>query len=276
MANYPNPIKGTGTIKTEDDIFNWWKASFVARDPLEGFGVEFTALLNTFPSFPFNRASFYSWVDNGYGKDPSNVSYYTYDTPGVGWNNRNVSDWGTIKSLELALFGNIANGGNTTTSTLSKYVIGDTNTMGVSKWTHHDMVYLRYALRRFESYGTCIEKYDSGSGIVDYPLVHSTITFPKTVVGLSDGAGQFDFYIYFNSSHVFTSIPSSMQILFTTRSTGGGSPIPHLFTPTSVGPVLGAFNYKSPDPSIIEISVMNIIPNPYTDGSNKIYLDYTP
>lgn len=276
MANYPQPIVGTGLIKTGDDIFDWWKASFIARDPLEGFGIEFSPLINSFPTFPFNRGAFYSWVDNGYGKDPSNVSYYTYATPGTGWDNRDVSHWGTIKSFEFALFGNVSNGGNTSSNTLSKYVSGDTNTMGVAKWTHHDMVYMRYAFRRFDSYGECISIYDSGDGDIGYPLLYSIISSGNNIFGNHVSGQTYSFNVPFYSTYNFLSNPS-LHISYFARFVNDeeNNDLNFLFTTTSAGTNLGTQTItmnkplSAPD-AVINTQVYTISPDAVNIGGGKL------
>src|SRR5690606_25836968 len=103
---------------------------------------------------PMNRAKFYRLIDfwsvdsnnvpNHFTKAGS-VALYTFAEPVSGWTTRQVNDWGKMKSVELALFGNVGNGGSTTSNTLAAFN-GQSFRSSVSNWTINDLNYLRYGL----------------------------------------------------------------------------------------------------------------------------------
>lgn len=278
---YPNLITGTGPIGTNTDIFTWWRDSFLAREAAEGFGNEFTPVLAIFPTFPFNRSAFHSWVNSSYGYPPegSGSPYYSFATPGVGWDNREASHWGTVKSLELTLFGNVANGGSTGTSTLSKYVAGDSATMGASKWAHHDMVYLRYALRQFGFYGDCIDEYFDDE--IGYPLISATIhPLNKMVFPTSNPLGGYDIVTPIISSYSFPFVPNQLSILVGYKynledyETYLGFPT---FQVTSSGTTLGVTGFNIPNlppDGYVFVEIMNITPNIIVSGGETIVLNF--
>lgn len=181
---YPNPIKTTGALSIGADVFEYFKGAaldtFPSRNP-EGwpyymitslvidyfltsiaFNLQDTGSA-TLLTLPIDRAKFYRCVDfwSGSPTPQYNLPFttkpnglYSYSEPISGWTVDNVNDWGKIKSVELALFGNVGNGGSLTSNTLSKFN-GMTMQESVNTWTNYDMNYLRYGLIKFDSYGSC-------------------------------------------------------------------------------------------------------------------------
>lgn len=123
----------------------------------------------TLPSLPFSRQVFYDWIDywtdaRDYYESPMQEGVvnmfhtivgeklYTFGSPVSGWPVRAVNDWGKIKSLELGLFGNVANGGSLSSQTI---VGSGTLRSRIPHMKHSNPDYLRFALIKFDSYGPC-------------------------------------------------------------------------------------------------------------------------
>lgn len=176
---YPNPIKILGPLSQTNDMFEYFKGALLdsVNEP-DGKNLELwpyfydPSLVDEsfiysqsfpLPNLPFNRQVFYNWIDywtfddgiegviNEF-KTINGVKLYTFADPQSGWTIKAINDWGKIKTLELALFGNVANGGNLSSSSIigSGYFAGRIPYMSICS-----MNYLRYALVRFEDYGIC-------------------------------------------------------------------------------------------------------------------------
>ena len=181
---YPNPIKTTGALSIGADVFEYFKGalsdSSIPRNPekwpyfmLSSFAIDYFLNSLTFNfqdtgsatalTLPMNRGKFYRCIDFWSGTATPQYNFpfttkpnglYSYSEPISGWTVNNVNDWGKIKSVELALFGNVGNGGSLSSNTLSSFN-GMSLTNSVSSWVNYDMNYLRYGLIKFDSYGSC-------------------------------------------------------------------------------------------------------------------------
>ena len=160
---YPNPIKNGNTFSQNTEIFTWWKAAIIAEDIKEGFDSSFwTSVGQYFPSFPFTRTTFYTWVANYWALS----TIYSEPQPVSGWDTDQVNTWAKIKCFELALFGSVGNGADTTATTLSKFSANNQGRYGINAWTDNSLNYLRHALIRFYDYGACfIDPPEKVSGV---------------------------------------------------------------------------------------------------------------
>ncbi|AOM75990.1 hypothetical protein [Pedobacter steynii] len=167
---YPNNIKSSGSLGQAQDIFSWWKGAISAEDIKEGFGPQFYITTGRyFPAFPFNRGTFYAWLESKWSSTQYASTIYSQPQPVSGWSISQVNRWGKYKSFELALFGNVANGVDDAAVTLSKFNNNDQGRYGINAWSNNSLTYLRYAFMQFETYGSCMdgdnESGESGSGV---------------------------------------------------------------------------------------------------------------
>lgn len=186
MSNiYPIFIPTSGPLSLSV-LFQWWKDALKANDYDEGFDPSWRDLiLPDFPPFPMTRQSFYAWVDRWYAKPDGLSSLYSYSDVVDGWFESFAIYWGRIKTWEMAIFGNVANGGRLFDVSLLKYNINDTGTMGVDKWTHCNLKYLRYAFNRFSDYGSCVVKSDEGDDD-NIVLVETVVPSAECVLSFVD------------------------------------------------------------------------------------------
>lgn len=189
MRAYPDPLPTTGPLSLSDALEYFieamldsggWNAEswprFAGNDFFapSSFADGFSRPTTPDISFPATREKFYevidSWTEGGfYVEENSNNLYsdyfgriggaplYTFATFGSNWPVKAVNDWAKIKCIELGLFGSVGNGSNLT----------DTSIVGSGTWRTAvgnikigDLQYLRYALTKFDTYGTTND--DSG------------------------------------------------------------------------------------------------------------------
>lgn len=170
---YPDRIQSSGPI-TLRQVFVWWISSYInwnidewgpMSDTGEGQG---NVIYVHIPTAPFTRAQFYSFINTtviGNVKVPNSQPYYNYEEPEAGWNRTQVQAWGKVKGLELAYFGNVANGGSLSDTTLPE-LNGQNGFQAALTFVtsgKHSATFLRNALTRFETYGDCFVNEDQGS-----------------------------------------------------------------------------------------------------------------
>lgn len=181
---YPNPITETGALSIGGDVFEYFKGALLDGNDRAGKNYEtwpyfyesfladdwfINSIYMPLPNLPFNRGVFYDWIDYWTGPDTygdvipdegtinrfssiGSTRLYTFPEVLTGWTEKNVTDWGKIKTLELGMFGSVGNGGSLTTAS----IIGSgTVSSRIPFMTRYDMNYLRYGLTRFDSYGSC-------------------------------------------------------------------------------------------------------------------------
>lgn len=155
---YPNKMKIGNNFGQKSEIFEWWKAAINAQDVKEGFGPEFyTNIGQYFPAFPFNRSVFYNWLQTRWSQNVFASSIYSQPVPVTGWSTTTVIKWGKFKAFELALFGNVNNGINDGAITLPVFNSNTQGRYGVNGWSANSLTYMRYALTRFDTYGSCMD-----------------------------------------------------------------------------------------------------------------------
>lgn len=182
---FPSPIKVIGELSMYSDVFEYFKgALYNTYSPnyslgnLERWPVWFRNIQadisfiqsGTFETggitFPMTRQRFYDWIDywvrDDTYDDATDEGYmycfklingqplYTFAEPSTDWPVRALNDWGKIKSLELAIFGNVANGGSLSSNSI--FTSGHVHSR-VPEFSICSLTYLRCALVRFADYG---------------------------------------------------------------------------------------------------------------------------
>lgn len=106
------------------------------------------------------------FVDNYFATTEEGFSLYNFEYPQADWNNKMVTDWGKMKVIEYALFGNcgsdpgkvtisagIPYAGGLTDNTLPEFN-GKTILASSLDWKKTKLSYLRCGLSQFTDYGT--------------------------------------------------------------------------------------------------------------------------
>lgn len=194
---YPDSIKLTGALSLQDDVFEYFKGAFYnGGNPLMSntnnhflekwpvaviFSDTYGTIWDNYPiSFPMTRTQFRNWIKSfTVTTDTSNAAFnnmtnhfktiyggwlFNFSEPGSGWPIKAVSDWGKIKSMELAIFGSAkteGEGGGSDTSLFTSGILQNS----ILNWEVCSLNYLRYALGRFNSYGTCHPDYIEGPSL---------------------------------------------------------------------------------------------------------------
>lgn len=153
---YPNPIESNNIGNTKDflEYFKGCLIDYASHEFSEDYydrWVSFISEFQALPALPISRANFYLLIRNNFAT--FNGEYlYSYNEPNSGWSVRLCNDWGKLKIIEQALFGDTtSSGGNSMAS-----VNGTKFLESIPKWTSASMSYLRYGLCRFDNYGTGI------------------------------------------------------------------------------------------------------------------------
>lgn len=193
---YPETIKETGVLSQSNDVFDYFKGGLADLNnpeiwplwnPSTGLFIDFFILswtyvnpanINSRISFPMTRQQFYNWIDfwtitTDSGNSRVNETMHMFRTihgaklyqfadvqGNENWTKEAVIHWGKIKTLELAIFGSVGNGGSLTTNSI--FTSGSVVSR-VPEFTINSLNYLRYGLSRFENkesiasapYGTC-------------------------------------------------------------------------------------------------------------------------
>lgn len=151
---YPDRILEVGALSTYGDVFEYFKGALDAM--LKGkvqaeYGNE--VWTNSFRTafgggnYPITRAQFNNIITSNFW-DPNDL--LTATEPVSGWPVDKVNDWAKVQSIALALFGSRT--GSTSDSSFSYLTGSRSNTAG---WKVYEMNLLRFALVRFEDYGSC-------------------------------------------------------------------------------------------------------------------------
>lgn len=256
---YPNQIRLTGPLDHTLDVFEYFKGALLDDDESTGnnpekwpYYYDFGLLNERFtisegvslPNLPFSRQVFYDWIDYwtdapDYYESPiqegvvngfhtiSGSKLYTFESPQSGWPIQAVNDWGKIKSLELGLFGNVANGGSLSSQTI---VGSGTLRSRIPHMKYSDPNYLRYGLIKFESYGSC-HPIDASSPPPTNPVSNIiSRTFDWTPAAGYPNLNQYEYSLKGGNWQTVTSkpivIPFNMdvkigELIVRTKSTGG-------------------------------------------------------
>ena len=150
---YPNPIPSTNIGVTKDflEYFKGCLTNYILHENTEDYDDRWVAFITEFqalPNLPISRANFYTLIRNNFPQ--INGEYiYNYDQTNVSWSRKMANDWGKLKAIEQALFGNTTGtAGNSMAS-----VNGTKFLESIPKWTSASMTYLRFGLCRFDTYG---------------------------------------------------------------------------------------------------------------------------
>lgn len=195
LSSYPTPLPETGAL-SQAAIFDYFKGAMldvswnpeawpytVRSDFFDPSHFRDGKPRAGFPpaTFPMNRGAFYNVIDLWSETDIVNQfgtlfgqPLYTYAEAGDDWPVHAVNDWAKIKSVELGLFGSIANG-----SGLSDISIVGSGTFaaGLEAMTVSDLYLLRHALVKFETYGECHD--DTGGFQVPAPTGFNSSVSPR-------------------------------------------------------------------------------------------------
>lgn len=173
---YPDKIKETGPLPGSeafefflgaimDTTYNPEMWPWYEGEPSGPLGIEhsfFNGQGAVVGPLPWSRSTFYGYIGSWTftsGTNNENAHFwfktidgsplYNYSSPQSGWPVSAVNDWAKIKSIELALFGSIGNGGNLSDMT----DVGSGTLMSrIPTLKRYDLGYLRYALVRFPNY----------------------------------------------------------------------------------------------------------------------------
>ena len=201
--------------------------------PIEVAGKYFlTGSFGTSLTFPCTRGDFYDYIDSFTITTAStdgtvNFSQYFFRTIHGGklyqfsdvqgnanWPEEAVTNWGKIKTLELALFGSVGNGGSLTTSS----VVGSGSfTSRVSEMKICSLNYLRYGLCRFRThgdfiappYGSCHPASVAGPALT---YVNDDITFRRFIFNIPSGILVGDLEVSTNSGSAYGNVTGASQV----------------------------------------------------------------
>lgn len=212
---YPNPIKTTGALSQTNDIFEYFKGALVdlSNNPeswaywtddfiwdyfIESYFAPHSGNGNPI-AFPMTRQQFYDWIDywtittsssDALVRNTGNMfrtihgtKLYQFIEPegNINWPVEAVNHWGKIKTLELAIFGNVGNGGDLSANSL---FTSGTVVSRVPEFKICSLSYLRYGLTRFDSYGSCHPPYVEGPSL---NLVYESVSNREIVFDIPSG-----------------------------------------------------------------------------------------